>query len=90
MLSRKEHVCNFPLPYEVCGLQITVAERFKASTVFSRSKAGVLDSNPTRGMDVSVRLFCVCAVLRRADPPPKEFCRVQGYETEKRQRASDE
>jgi hypothetical protein len=30
---------------------------------FARSNAGVVGSNPTRGMDVYVRLFCVCAVL---------------------------
>jgi hypothetical protein len=32
-------------------------------TVFACSKAGVVGSNPTRGMDVCVRLFCVCVVL---------------------------
>jgi hypothetical protein len=31
-----------------------VAARSKASTVFSRSKAGIVDPNPTRGMDVYV------------------------------------
>jgi hypothetical protein len=29
-------------------------------------------SNPTRGMDVCLRLFCVCIVLC-SDPPSKEF-----------------
>jgi hypothetical protein len=38
---------------------ITVAARSKAWTVFVRSNAGVVDSNPTQGMDVYVRLFCV-------------------------------
>jgi hypothetical protein len=28
-----------------------------------RSKAGIVGSNPTQGMDVCVRLFCVCAVM---------------------------
>jgi hypothetical protein len=32
-------------------------------TVAARSKAGVVVSNPTEGMDVCVRLFCVCVVL---------------------------
>jgi hypothetical protein len=31
---------------------VTVAERSKACTVFARSKAGIVDSNPTQGMDV--------------------------------------
>jgi hypothetical protein len=37
-------------------LPVTVAERSKASTVFGRSEVGILDSNPTQGMDV----WCVC------------------------------
>jgi hypothetical protein len=35
----------------------------KYSAVFARSKSGILGSNPTRGMDVCVRLFHVCIVL---------------------------
>jgi hypothetical protein len=35
----------------------------KAWTVFARSNSGIVGSNPTRGMDVCVRLFCVFAVL---------------------------
>jgi hypothetical protein len=42
---------------------ITVAARSRASTVFARSNTGIGGSNPTLGMDVCVRLFCVCAVL---------------------------
>jgi hypothetical protein len=44
------------LPVECDGVQITVASRSKAWTVFARSNAGIVSSNPTRGMDV-----CVCA-----------------------------
>jgi hypothetical protein len=44
-------------------MQNTVAARSKAWTVFARSDAGIVDSNPTQGMDVCVRLFCVCIVL---------------------------
>jgi hypothetical protein len=33
-------------------------------TVFYRSNTGIVGSNPTRGMDVCVRLFLVCAFLR--------------------------
>jgi hypothetical protein len=40
-------------------LPVTVAVRSKAWIVVARSKAGVMGSNPTRGMDVCVRLFCV-------------------------------
>jgi hypothetical protein len=31
---------------------VTVAERSKACTVFARSEAGIVASNPTQGMDV--------------------------------------
>jgi hypothetical protein len=31
--------------------------------VFARSNAGIVGSNPTRGMDVCGRLFYVCVVL---------------------------
>jgi hypothetical protein len=31
--------------------------------LFARLNTGVVGSNPTRGMVVCVRLFCVCAVL---------------------------
>jgi hypothetical protein len=33
------------------------------STLFARSNDGIAGSNPTQGMDVCIRLFCVCAVL---------------------------
>jgi hypothetical protein len=32
----------------------------KAWTVFARSNTGIVGSNPTSGMCISVRLFCVC------------------------------
>jgi hypothetical protein len=52
-----------------------------AWTVFTRSNTGIVGSNPTWGMDVCVRLFCVLfrkqvAALQRADPPSKESYRV--------------
>jgi hypothetical protein len=43
-------------------LPITVAVRSKAWTAFARTKAGIVGSDPTQGMDVYVRLFCVCVV----------------------------
>jgi hypothetical protein len=60
-------------------MPITVAVRSKAWTVFARSNAEIMGSNPTQGMDVCVCLFWVCMLscvqveaLRRADPPSKE------------------
>jgi hypothetical protein len=41
---------------------VTVAARSKAWTVFARSNAGIVGSNPTQGTNVCVRLFCVCVV----------------------------
>jgi hypothetical protein len=43
-------------------LPITVPVRSKAWTVFGHSNAGIVGSNPTRGMDVCVR---VCVVMCR-------------------------
>jgi hypothetical protein len=40
-------------------LPVTVAARSEALTVFASSNTGIVDSNLTRGMDVSVCLFCV-------------------------------
>jgi hypothetical protein len=49
------------------GIPDTVAEGSKARTVLARLDAGIVGSNPTRGMDVYVyvRLFYVCIVLCR-------------------------
>jgi hypothetical protein len=44
-------------------LPIIVAEQSKARTTFALSNAGVVGSNPNRGMDVCVHLFCVRVVL---------------------------
>jgi hypothetical protein len=44
-------------------MPITVAARYKAWTVFARSKIGIVGSKPTQGMDVYVRLFGVYVVL---------------------------
>jgi hypothetical protein len=38
----------------------TVAERSKACTVFARSEAGIMGSNPTQGMNV----WCLCVWVR--------------------------
>jgi hypothetical protein len=41
----------------------TVTAQSKAWIVFARSNIGVVGSNPTRGMDVCMRLFCVYSVV---------------------------
>jgi hypothetical protein len=46
-------------------MPITGAARSKARNVFARSNTGVAGSNPTRGMDVCLRVFCDCVVLYR-------------------------
>jgi hypothetical protein len=47
-----------------CGeLHVNLTFVYSQGNVFTRSNAGVVGSNPTRGMDICVRLFCVCAVL---------------------------
>jgi hypothetical protein len=67
-----------------CFLPVTVTARSEASTVFARLNAGIVGSNPARGIDVCTScvysvfvLFCVyVAVLRWADAPSKESYRL--------------
>jgi hypothetical protein len=42
---------------------IIAAAQSKEWNIFARSNTGIMGSNPTRGMDVGVRLFCICVVL---------------------------
>jgi hypothetical protein len=51
--------------WRIRRLLITVASRCKAWSVFALSNAGIVGSNATQGMIVSVHLFWVCAVLCR-------------------------
>jgi hypothetical protein len=44
---------------------VTVAMRSKAWNFFARLNTGIVGSKPARGMDVCLRLFCVCVVLCR-------------------------
>jgi hypothetical protein len=84
--DKKYLYCNISSP-------ITVAARCKAWTVFARSNAGVVGSNPTQGIDVCIvfisSVFVLFGVqveaLRRADPRPRHptDC-VQDQETKKR------
>jgi hypothetical protein len=39
---------------------ITVVTQSKAWIVFAHSNTGIVGSNTTQGMDVRLRLFCVC------------------------------
>jgi hypothetical protein len=48
-------------------LLITVAAQSKAWNVFARSNIGIVDWNPTQGMGVCLRLFCVCVRKRPCD-----------------------
>jgi hypothetical protein len=59
-----------------------VAARSKARTVFARSNARIVGSNPTWGMDVCLRLICVCGVLCAGSGLATGWSPVQG-ETEK-------
>jgi hypothetical protein len=45
------------------SLPITVASCSRAWTVLARSNNGVVGSNLIRGMDVCLRLLCICVVL---------------------------
>jgi hypothetical protein len=42
---------------------IAVATRSKVLTIFARSNTGIVGSNPTQGMDVCLRLFCVLSCV---------------------------
>jgi hypothetical protein len=75
---------NLLYKYYLDRLSITVGAWSKARTVFARSNAGIVDSNPTRGVDVCIVciysvfvLFCVQVEdLRRADSPSKQSHRL--------------
>jgi hypothetical protein len=57
-----------PLKYEYF-IRASKVPEFKInrtdSTVFARSNTGIMGLYPTQGMDVCLRLFCVCVVLYR-------------------------
>jgi hypothetical protein len=58
------HSCSFIFNSSNNSLKpITVAAQSKTWNVLARLTTGVVGSNPTRGMDVCVRLFCVCVLL---------------------------
>jgi hypothetical protein len=55
--------CFIINPFHAECQPTTVTARSQAWTVFARSNTGIMGSNPTQGMDVCLRLFCVCVVL---------------------------
>jgi hypothetical protein len=57
---------------------ITVAARSTAWTVFACWNTGIVGSNPTEGIDVCVRIFCVCAVLWADSDPATGWSPVWG------------
>jgi hypothetical protein len=57
---------------------ITMAAWSKAWTVFARWNAGIVGSNPTQGMHICVRLFCVCVVLSVGSGLARGWSPVQG------------
>jgi hypothetical protein len=59
---------------------ITVAARSKVLTVFARLNTRVVGSNPTRGMDVCVRLFCVYVVLCAGSGLATDWSPFQGVQ----------
>jgi hypothetical protein len=58
-------------------IEVPMAARSKARTVFNHSNTGIVGSNSGRGIDVCPRFSMLCCpvyvvALRRADPPSKE------------------
>jgi hypothetical protein len=53
---------KFNIYYLLLLLPVTVAARSEAWNIFARSSTGIMGSHPARGMDVCLRLFCVCVV----------------------------
>jgi hypothetical protein len=49
----------FIFNFGALSVPLTVAAKSKAWTVFAHLNTGIVGSNPTQGMDVFVRLFCV-------------------------------
>jgi hypothetical protein len=59
----RNYLGGFQLKLVFENVPIAVAARSKARTIFVHSNIEIVTSNPTQGMDVCVRLFCVCAIL---------------------------
>jgi hypothetical protein len=67
LLSVKSYLYEAQLKKKNMGLMailpITVTARSGALTVLARWNTGIVDSNPTQGMDVCV--YCVCVAMCR-------------------------
>jgi hypothetical protein len=61
-----------------CTVPVRVAERSRAFTVFARSKAGTVGSNPTQDMDVWCLCVCVFLCLCRGRGLATSWSPVQG------------
>jgi hypothetical protein len=59
-------------------LSIYFADHSGRAVFFARSNTGIVGSNLTWGMDVCVRLFCVCAVLCAGSGLATAWFLVQG------------
>jgi hypothetical protein len=59
-LPEKYSVKVWLLPYEKKDLIYLT----HITNVFARTNTGVVGSNPNRGMDICLRLFCVCVLCR--------------------------
>jgi hypothetical protein len=67
---RCHHSLNYPL---------TAAARCKGWNIFACSNAGIVGSNPTEGMDIFLRLFCVYVALCRWRPYNGLIPRPSGF-----------
>jgi hypothetical protein len=66
-LAIESHNFRMDIEYAVAciPLPITVAARSEAWALLARMNTEIVGSNPTQGVDVCLRLFCVCVVLCR-------------------------
>jgi hypothetical protein len=69
--------CTYSVLYVGVWL-ITVAARSTVWINFTRWNIGIVGLNPTQGMDVCVRLFCVCVVLCEGSGLAEGWSPVQG------------
>jgi hypothetical protein len=70
MLGKREYVNRLSSIFIMISvsLPVTVAERSRACTVFARSEAGIVGSNPKQGMNiwcVYAFILCLCCPVFR-------------------------
>jgi hypothetical protein len=76
--EKRVNISSYILFRYISPRPITVAALSKAWTVFVRSNAGIVSSNPTQDIGVCVRLFCVYVVLCVDGGLAKGWSPVQG------------